>query len=162
IDEIVEYARGRRIGQPAHQARPHRRADAGDLLEPLRSARRGLAQEPGDPGEPAAGPVHRLVVGRWQDLGQPDREVDRRLPADLRDAEPVEDPAERAPPRAGDRTLEVLGAPAGEPIEGLEVLDLQPVEVAARLDETALEQLLEDRPARALDVHSAPPGEVPE
>ena len=58
--------------------------------------------------------------------------------------------------------MEVLGALAAEPFEALEVLDREPVEVAALLHEPRLEQLLEHLPAGALDVHPAPPDEVAE
>ena len=79
--------------------------------------------------------AHRLVVAR-RDLrrDQPGRQVDRRLPADLRNAEAGEDPRQRPPDaRPLDPAVEVLGALLREPVERHEVLDRQPEEVAAPL-----------------------------
>ena len=56
--------------------------------------------------------------------------------------------------------LQVLGALAREAIERLEVLDGQAEEVAACLDQAALEQLGEDLPAGALDIHRAAADEM--
>src|SRR5258706_9412008 len=56
--------------------------------------------------------------------------------------------------------MEVLRALAREPVQPLEIFDREAVEVAADLDEPGLEELLEDLPAGALDVHPAPSHEV--
>ena len=52
--------------------------------------------------------------------------------------------------------VQVLGALAGEPVERLQVLDREPEEVAAALHQAALEELAQDGPAGALDVHPTP------
>ena len=108
-------------------------------------------------------PTRRSQSVARRDLGrEPAREVDRGRLADLRDAEAVEHARERPPARLLDRPVEVLGALAREPVERLEVLDGQPEEVGPAADDAALEQLLEDRPAGALDVHPAAADEVAE
>src|SRR5439155_3540095 len=91
---------------------------------------------------------------------QPGGELDRRRPADLRDPEPRENALERPPARLLDRGMEVLGALPAEPLEALEILDAEPVEVAATLDESGLQELLEDLPAGALDIHPAAADEM--
>ena len=77
--------------------------------------------------------------------------------------EPVEHARQRPPDaRPRDPAVEVLRALAREPVERLELLDGQPEEVARGLDHAPLEELRQDRPAGALDVHPAAPDEVAE
>ena len=88
------------------------------------SSRATLAQERADPA-PASPPC-----GSGRHLARdPAREVDRRRLAHLRDPQAVQHPAERPLLRALDRRVQVLRALAREPVERLEVLDRQPVEV---------------------------------
>ncbi len=95
--------------------------------------------------------------------GQPGGEVDRGLLADLWHPEAIEHPCQRpADPRPGDPAMEVLGALAREALERLQVLHGQPEEIGPRVDHPALEQLRQDRPAGAFDVHPATPDEMAE
>ena len=90
------------------------------------------------------------------------RHVERGLLAHLRDAQRVQDPAQRPDARPLDGRGEVLGALAREAVERHELLDGQPEEVAAGPHHAALEQLAEHGPAHALDVHAAAAHEVTE
>ena len=103
--------------------------------------------------------IHAL---RRPALGDPAGQVDGGLLAHLGNAERVQHPRQRPPARPFDRSLQVLGALAGEPVEADEVVDRQAVEVAARLDQAARQQLLQHGPAGALDVHPAAAGEMGE
>ena len=58
--------------------------------------------------------------------------------------------------------MKIFGTLAREPLQALEVLDRQPEEVATALHQPALEKLLQDVPAGALDVHAAAPREMRE
>src|SRR5439155_8451446 len=114
-----------------------------------------------DPREVLTGPPEPVVPGRH--LGcQPARELDRRGPADLRNPQCREDPLERSSSGTLYRAVEVLCALAGEPIQGFEILDREPVEVAPPADDPPLEELAEYSPPGSLDVHAAAPREVAE
>src|SRR5436309_1379462 len=92
-------------------------------------------------GPDVAGSPAGIAAGRhaWR---QVPGEVDRRGLADLRDAEAVQDLGERpAGPRPLDRGVEVLGAPAREAVQPLELVHGQGEEVGAALDHAALEEL---------------------
>src|SRR6266542_1417537 len=78
----------------------------------------------------------------------------------MTDAERVQDPRQRSPPRAIDGAHQVLGALARESVQALEGLDREPIQVGWLREETPLDQLVDDRIARALDVHPTTPGEV--
>src|SRR5205814_10613092 len=143
--------------EPGGECGCHGRTDPLDLLEPSRVVGRDALEVGRGMPEPVG--ARRVVACR--DLGrQPDRELDRRRPADLRDPEPREDPFKRAASRLLDGGVEVLCALAAEPLEALEILDREPVEITAPLDEPGLEKLLEGLPAGALDVHPAAPDEM--
>src|SRR5439155_19589069 len=155
VGQVLEDAlAGTAVTEPRREARRHRWADSLHLLEAGRIRGR-------DPREVLTGPPEPVVPGRH--LGrQPARELDRGRPANLGDAEGREDPLERSSSGTLYRAVEVLRALTGEPIQGFEILDREPVEVAPPADHPPLEELAENSPPGSLDAHAAAPREVAE
>ena len=78
----------------------------------------------------------------------------------MSDAEPVDDPRQRTAKGRLDAPVEVLRAPAGISVQAFERLGGEPIQVCWLAKQVALDQLVDDRVARTLDVHATATGEV--
>jgi hypothetical protein len=88
------------------------------------------------------------------------RQVLRRRLADMADAEAVEEPSQRRGAAAGDPGDEVGRALLAHPLEALQLLLRQGVDVGERAHQAAVHQLVDHLLAQALDVEGAAAGEV--
>ena len=164
LDQLAQNVARRLIGEPVVERSRDRRADAGHLghrvwLVGRQTTQLGLHRRKPRIGQHVLA-RHRIRV-RSHKPCQPGGKVHGGLLADLRHPQSVEHACQwPSDPCPCDPPDQILRALLGEALQRLEVLGPQPEEVGPGVDHAPLQELAQDRPAGALDIHPAAPDEV--